>query len=325
MIRAGAVAADLVVGDAESEQAVGAVRERRRDLGGRGAGEIRLDEDDVRPAAGPRAEPGGVERAGPSRRTPTVASRSATAAATPGRASARRRRTSGAAARAAAHDDAARPPPTGDRVHLLREPHVDVAVARRGAPRRSRSTSSGWPGTWIVQPGSAREQRHVGRGLVRPARAGAVVRRARADEHRADALVDEIQLDLLERPLDEKRRVRVDDRTQPSSASPAATPIISCSRMPTLNRRGCGRSSPAPISARTTATRGSSSSELRGHVVEALPHRRHGRDLRDDDVRPVAPAGPRTPASSASWSRPSTRTALQPSSSNRRSIPPGQP
>ena len=60
MLRAGAVTADLFVGNTEGEQAVRTVGERRRDLGGGGTGEIGLDEDDVS-AARRRPEPRRVE------------------------------------------------------------------------------------------------------------------------------------------------------------------------------------------------------------------------------------------------------------------------
>ena len=47
---------------------------------------------------------------------------------------------------------------------------------------------------------------------MRAALRGGVVGRADADQHRADVLVTEVELDLLERPLDQERRVAVDDR-----------------------------------------------------------------------------------------------------------------
>ena len=42
----------------------------------------------------------------------------------------------------------------GRSIHLVGEPEVDAVVARASAFQSSASTSSGCPGTWIVQPGS---------------------------------------------------------------------------------------------------------------------------------------------------------------------------
>src|SRR5690348_8400037 len=68
------------------------------------------------------------------------------------------------------------------------------------------------PGNVDRPPRQRGEERDVLRRLVRPALAGAVVGGAVRDQYRADVLVPEIDLQLLERTLDEKRRVRVHDR-----------------------------------------------------------------------------------------------------------------
>ncbi len=59
------------------------------------------------------------------------------------------------------------------------------------------------------------DQRDVLRRLVRAPTRGRVVRRADADEDRADVLMAEIELQHLERPLDDERRVRMGDRPEP--------------------------------------------------------------------------------------------------------------
>ena len=63
--------------------------------------------------------------------------------------------------------------------------------------------------------GERREQRDVRGRLVGPPLRGRVVGGADRDEHRADVLVPQVELDLLERPLHEKRGVGVDDGSHP--------------------------------------------------------------------------------------------------------------
>ena len=66
----------------------------------------------------------------------------------------------------------------------------------------------------MVQPGSADSSAtSAGAWCVRPD-CGAVVGRAGADEHGADVLVAEVELDLLVGALDEERRVGVHDGPQ---------------------------------------------------------------------------------------------------------------
>ena len=61
----------------------------------------------------------------------------------------------------------------------------------------------------------------------------------------------------------------------PSKARPAATPIISCSRMPTLNTRSWRGSSETPISASTMRRARIVVERARGALVEALAHGGH--------------------------------------------------
>ena len=96
---------------------------------------------------------------------------------------------------------------------------------------------------------------------------------------RADILVDEVELDLLERrgrPGTARRSAR--SAAGRSSASPPATPIISCSRMPTLTTRsGCGARPARTGRRRCRPARPRRAGRRRaagGGVDEALPHRR---------------------------------------------------
>ena len=62
-------------------------------------------------------------------------------------------------------------------------------------------------------PGQRADQRHVLRSLVGSALLARVVGGTDADQDAAHTLVAEVELDLLERALDQEGRVRVDDRT----------------------------------------------------------------------------------------------------------------
>src|SRR5438067_10790602 len=59
--------------------------------------------------------------------------------------------------------------------------------------------------------GQRGQERDVGRSLMRPTGRRCVVRRAGRDEHAPKVVVAEVELDLLVRPLDEERGVRVRD------------------------------------------------------------------------------------------------------------------
>ena len=77
-----------------------------------------------------------------------------------------------------------------------------------------RSSSSGWPGTWIVQPGSADSSAtSAGAWCVRPEVAPSydapVLTRIGAD-----VLMAQVELDLLVGALDQEGRVGVRDRSQ---------------------------------------------------------------------------------------------------------------
>src|SRR6266849_10622494 len=178
------------------------------------------------------------------------------------------------------------------------------------------------PGHVDRPAGERGEQRDILRRLVRSPRACRVVGRTRADEHRADILVAEVELDLLVRPLDEKRRVRVDDGSKAFERKPGgdadhqllADADVEDTRMPRqLRDADLGEHE---RDARVLVER------LRRHAVEALAHAH--RTISATTQRGCA-ATTASASSSASWSRPSTRAALQPSSSKRRSTPPGQP
>ena len=152
-----------------------------------------------------------------------------------------------------------------------------------------------------------------------------------ADQDRADALVGEAELDLLEGRSTRKVAIECTIGRSPVSARPPATPIISCSRMPTLmTRSGCavaaGSNESAEMSASTRATRGSSSSS---RVAVSM---NRSRMLRSPSVRRwrrPRTAGPGCGAvnasSIASWSRPSTAAVAQPLTAKREAMPPGQP
>ncbi len=251
-----AVAAQLRGLDAEREQAVRAVDERARDLGGRRAGEIRLDEDDVGAAErGARGRRG--RRRGrwtgtrPSRRAPP--SRRASR-----RASGRRRR------RAAPHRF-----PGAARSGGRRPPERRSSPASAGCtPGRSRRARGGGPAR--ARRGG-RESRSSSRAAPRAARrppAPGASGRTGTPSYDAPVLTSTAPRSWWPRSslICSYGRSTTNGAYEcttgriPSSASPAATPIISCSRMPTLNRRGCLGISATPISAKTIATLGSSSS-----------------------------------------------------------------
>ena len=97
-------------------------------------------------------------------------------------------------------------------VRLSAQAHVGAAVAGELAAQELLDLVRRGPGTWIANPGTvASSATSPGAWCVRPSARG-VVGRADADQHRADVLVAEVELDLLERALDEERRVAVDDR-----------------------------------------------------------------------------------------------------------------
>jgi hypothetical protein len=68
------------------------------------------------------------------------------------------------------------------------------------------------------------EQRHVARRHVGVAARRPVEGRGGAHQHRAHVLVPEIQLDLLEGPLDEKAGEGVHDGPQPGQRQPRRRP-----------------------------------------------------------------------------------------------------
>jgi hypothetical protein len=115
--------------------------------------------------------------------------------------------------RTTAHDvEAARLDRHRRGIGLSGEADVDVAV---GGDRVAQHHLGlvGMTGDVDRPVGQRAEQRHILRRLVRAAAVGCVVRGANADQDGPDALVREVELDLLERPLDQERCVGMRDGT----------------------------------------------------------------------------------------------------------------
>ena len=109
---------------------------------------------------------------------------------------------------------------------------------RTSARAAAASTSSGWPGTWIVQPGSvASRATSPGAWCVRPLR-HASYDAPMLTEDGADVLVAEVELDLLERALDEERRVGVHDRPHPLEREAGGDPDQQLLADPHVDRPG---------------------------------------------------------------------------------------
>ena len=169
---------------------------------------------------------------------------------------------------------------------------------------------------------------------MRPPLPGVVVRGPDAHEHRAHVLVAEIELDLLVRALDDERR---EGLRRPaagrSSASPPATEIMSCSRIPTLTTRPRGVAPPRSETARRSRPARSRHAGRRRARRATTSWNRSRIDVviapssgcRDHHVRPVARSSAEA-VSIASWSRPSTRSPCSsPRARSASPIPPGQP
>ena len=138
----------------------------------------------------------------------------------------------------------------------------------------------------------------------------------------AQILMPEVELELLVRPLDEERRIRVRDRPVPLEREPGgdadhqllADADVEHARM----RRHLGDADVGEDhgDARVVLQR------LRREPVEAGAHRHRGTSATTRWGRSCKPAP--NASSSASWSWPSTTAALQRSSAKRCAIPPGQ-
>ena len=72
----------------------------------------------------------------------------------------------------------------------------------------------GMPGDVYVPPGERGDERDILRRLMRPPARRGVVGRPDAHEHRPEVLMTEVELQHLERALDQERRVRVHDRPE---------------------------------------------------------------------------------------------------------------
>src|SRR4051794_1427851 len=306
------IPAQLRILDPECEQAMRPVADRLRHLGRRRPREVRLDEDDLRHA---------VERLVWER---THGAQVGDADVEAGRRLEHRgkRRPDGDDERRAVSKDDETVAVDGRMVHLERRADVDAFGAGHGGAQRALELVR-MAGHLDPPAGERRKQRDVLRRLVRPTRGRRVVRRAVRDEDRADVVVPEVELDLLPRPLDDKGRVRVHDRPlalerearREADHQLLADADVDDARMPRqLARADVGEHDPDAI---VRVER------LGRHVVEPLPHRRHR------VTSATTQTGPATwlrdmASKRASWSRPSTVTASQPSSSKRPAMFPPQ-
>src|SRR4051794_24693564 len=182
--------------------------------------------------------------------------------------------------------------------------------------------------------GERSHQRHVARRLMRPSALGPVVARADTDENAADALVAEVELDLLEATLDEEWRVRVGDRPHPferhsgrgrdherlanADVYGAFWMALEDAKLVEIALTDFGdhdRHALVVIE------------QVGGNPIEALTHR-VGHHF-SSTCATTACGRPRcswvSARAMASWSRPSQSAVLQPSSPNRAAMPPGHP
>ena len=88
--------------------------------------------------------------------------------------------------------------------------------------RSAVSTSIALPGAWMEMPGSVSSSATSPGAWCGAAARGDVEGAAGADQHAADVLVPEPELDLLEGPLDQERAERVHDRPHPGERQPGA-------------------------------------------------------------------------------------------------------
>ena len=206
-------------------------------------------------------------------------------------------------------------------VLFLRQPDVDAIVAGEGL-REHALDFVGMTGHLNRPAWQRSEQCDVLGCLVRASGMRRVVRRPVAHQHRTDVLVAEVELDLLERPLDDERRIRVDDRTVTLECEPrrnADHQLLADADVvqPRMPRHLCD-------------------ADLREHHGHA---RVRLQSVGCESVEPLAHRHLRTSAtttcgrsscdtvsarSSSSWSRPSARATLHSSSSKRAPMPPGQ-
>lgn len=118
------------------------------------------------------------------------------------------------------HVEPAGPDRPGPGVALAGEPHVGAPVPADGFAEQ-RLHLVGMPRYVHGPVRQSVDERDVAGCLMGPPRRGRVVRRADAHQHRTHILMTEAELDLLEGPLDEERRIGVDDRPQPREGEPA--------------------------------------------------------------------------------------------------------
>ena len=244
-----------------------------------------------------------------------------TVACSAGAASGRRRARAARLRAAAQHDDSVA---VDARVVLLfGQPEVDAVVGGECGAEEPlhlvRMTRD------VDRPAGQRRQRgDVSRRHVRRAVVRAVVRRAGADEQGACALMAEVELHLLVRPLDEEGRERVHDRPVALERKAGRHPDhellanadVEASRV--LGNLACPDRREHDGDALVVLEC------LCRKAVEAAAHR-HGRTSATTHVgRPPESFVDSNASASAAWSRPSTRCTCQSSTSKRRSTPPGQ-
>ena len=183
------------------------------------------------------------------------------------------------------------------------------------------------------ESGQRREQRDVARRLVRASLGRGVVGRAGADEQGADVLVAEIELDLLERALDEERRVAVDDgahallRQARGHADHQLLADADVDHAVGVAVPGaCLLEGVVADVGEHDRKPGVAVERLRGDAREALAHAFHVHSSTSATTACGLPGSPAPSArSSASWSLASAVAVDQPSCAKRVSMPSGQP
>ena len=172
-------------------------------------------------------------------------------------------------------------------VLLLAHADVDAVVAREGPPEE-RFELLGVPRDVDRPAGQRRDERDVLGRLVRAAGARRVVGGAGRDEHGAEVVVAEVELEELPGPLDEERRVGVRDRPvalEREAGGDADHQLLADADVEVARM----------VADRVGADLGGDDGDalvlverLAGELVEAFAHGRHlGCHLRDDAARPL--------------------------------------
>ena len=213
-----------------------------------------------------------------------------------------------------------------------RQAHVGAPVPRELPPQQLLDLV-GVAGHVNRESGQGGEQGDVAGGLVRAALGRGVVGGADADEQRADILVAEIELDLLERALDQERRVAVDDRAEAFLCEAGgdadhellADPDVDHALGMPLPRAGRREGVVADVGQHDGQPRVGVEC-LRRDPGEALPHALHAHASTSATTACGRPGRASAMArSSASWSHARALAVDQPSLAKRVSTPSGQP